>query len=285
MMKNKLAKTAVALGFLFPALGNSQDYSFTNGNFYIKPLVGTEFSISGDAVKASSISQTGATTLDFADGTVVTAAVAGQMDVPEVSYDEVFEQSLSFGGEIGYFVTDDINLYFKVNSVDADAKDFVAATATVNATITFDGNASNYTAGGTLLEGKFSDYNEVSFMFGANKQFEFGNNFSLHLGGGLGFSSIDKLDLTVSELISGNKNNEKLKYTKDSTVFAGEINTGAAYNINQFGFGLNLNYKYKGSPERDTTDFNFDNLETLEKANDAEGQHVFGLMGSISYRF
>ena len=284
-MKNKLAKTAVAVSFLFPALSNSQDYSFTNGNFYIKPLVGTEFSISGDAVKASSISQTGATTLDFADGTVVTAAVAGQMDVPEVSYDEVFEQSLSFGGEIGYFVTDDINLYFKVNSVDADAKAFVAATATVNATITFDGNASNYIAGGTLLEGKFSDYNEVSFMFGANKQFEFDNNFSLHLGGGLGFSSIDKLDLTVSELISGNKNNEKLKYTKDSTVFAGEINTGAAYNINQFAFGLNLNYKYKGSLERDTTDFNFDNLETLEKANDAEVQHVFGLMGSISYRF
>ncbi len=283
-MKNKLAKTAIALSLMLPVIGNSQDYSFTSGNFYIKPLVGTEFSISGDAVKASSISQTGSVTLDFADGTVVTAAGSGRLDVPDLSFEDVFEKSLSYGGEVGYFITDDINLYFKVNSVNADAKPFVAATANVNATITFNGTASSYT-GGTLLEGKFSDYSEVSFMFGANKQFEFENNFFLHLGGGLGFSSIDKLDLTVSELISGNKNNEKLKYTKDSTVFAGELNTGAGFNIDQFSIGLNASYKYKGSPERDTTDFNFDNLETLEKANDAEGQHVLGIMGSVSYRF
>ncbi len=283
-MKN-LLKLITSGAFLLPLTSYSQDYSLTNGNFYVKPLVGTEFSISGDAVKASSISQAGTTTLDFGGGTVVTANVAGQLDVPDVSYDDVFEQSLSFGGEIGYYIYDDVNLYFKVNSVTADAKDFVAATATVNGTITFGGVASNYTAGGTLLEGRFSDYGEVNFMFGANKHFEIENNFSLYLGGGLGFSSIDGMDLKVSELISGDKNHENLKYTKDSTVFAGELNTGAAYNIDQFAIGLNLNYRYKGSPERDTTDFNFDNVETLEHANDADGQHIFGLMGSLSYRF
>ena len=63
-MKNlyKLITTGMVL---LPFSSFSQDYSFTNGNFYIKPHVGTEFALSGDVVNASTYSQTAATTLTF----------------------------------------------------------------------------------------------------------------------------------------------------------------------------------------------------------------------------
>ena len=122
-------------------------------------------------------------------------------------------------------------------------------------------------------------------MFGVNKSFSF-DNFSLYFGGGLGFATIDGLDLTVFELVSGDRNNETIKFSKDSTVFSGELNTGVYHTFsNNFSIGLDANYRYKGSPDRDNTDFNTNDLDTLESANDADGQHVFGLLGSISYRF
>ena len=97
-----------------PFTSKSQDYSFTNGNFYIKPLVGTEFALSGDVVNSSSYSQTAATTLNFSDGTIVTAAATGSVDVPDVSFGDAFEQPISWGGEVGYYITDDTNLYSKL---------------------------------------------------------------------------------------------------------------------------------------------------------------------------
>ena len=51
----------------------------------------------------------------------------------------------------------------------------------------------------TLFEASFPDYEEVKVMFGANKNFSF-DNFSIYVGGGLGFATIDGLDLTVFEL-------------------------------------------------------------------------------------
>ena len=281
----KLSKIFVVCATCLPFTLKSQDYSFTNGNFYIKPLVGTEFALSGNVVNASTYSQTAATTLDFADGTIVTAAATGTVDVPDVSFGDAFEQPLSWGGEIGYYLTDDVNVYFKVNKVDADSEVFTAASANVNATVTFNGSAQNFTAGGNIFEASFSDYEEVNFMFGANKNFSF-DNFSLYFGGGLGFATIDGLDMTVFELVSGSRNSETIKFSKDSTVFSGELNTGVYHTFsNNFSVGLDANYRYKGAPSQDNTDFNNDNLDTLESANDAEGQHVFGLMGSISYRF
>ncbi len=282
-MKN-LFKLIISGAMFFPLTIFSQDYSFTNGNFYIKPHVGTEFALSGDVVNASTFSQTAATTLDFSDGTIVTAAATGTVTVPDISFGDAFEQPIAWGGEVGYYVTDDTNLYFKVNRIDADSNTFVAATASVNATVTFGGNAANYT-GGTLFEASFNDYEELNYMFGAQKNFSF-DNYSLYFGGGLGFASIKGLDLTVFETVTGNRNNETIKFSKDSTVFSGELNTGVYHTFsNNFSLGLDLSYKYKGSPERDTTDFNNDNLDTLEHANDADGQHVMGLNGSISYRF
>ena len=50
---------------------SSNDHSLNLGNFYVKPIVGTEIAISGDALKASTYSQTAATTLTFNDGTIV----------------------------------------------------------------------------------------------------------------------------------------------------------------------------------------------------------------------
>ncbi len=283
-MKN-LYKIISAGMVLLPLSSFSQDYSFTSGNFYIKPHVGTEFALSGDVVNASTYSQTAATTLNFSDGTIVTAAATGTVDVPDVSFGDAFEQPISWGGEIGYYITDDTNLYFKVNTVNADSETFVAATATVNATVTFNGSAQTFTAGANLFEASFSDYEEVNFMFGANRNFSF-DNFSLYFGGGLGLATIDGLDLTVFELVSGSRNSETIKFSKDSTVFSGELNTGVYHTFNNnLSIGLDANYRYKGSPERDTTDFNTNDLDTLESANDADGQHVFGLMGSISYRF
>jgi len=264
---------------------SSNEHSLHLGNFYIKPVIGTEFAISGDALKSSTYSQTAATTLTFSDGTIVTAGATGTVDVPDVSFNDAYDQPISFGGEVGYEFDNDIDGYFKVNHVSADSKTFIAATATVNATITFGGTSSSYTAGGTLFEGTFSDYSETSFLVGGRKYFN-RNKFNFSLGAGLGFSMIGDINLKVIEKISGNNNTETLKFSKDSTVFVGEINGGLNYDIDSdFTLGFDVGYKFKGASERDTTDFNTNNLDTLQSSNDSDGQHVIGILGSLSYRF
>lgn len=264
---------------------SSNDHSLNLGNFYVNPIVGTEIAISGDALKASTYSQTAATTLTFNDGTIVTAGATGTVNVPDVSFDDAYNQSISFGGEVGYKFDDDFDGYFKVNHVSADAKTFVAATASVNATITFGGTSSSYSAGGTLFEGKFSDYNETSFLIGGRKYFDH-NKFDFSLGAGLGFSMIGDIDLKVTEKISGSNNTETLEFSKDSTVFVGEINGGLNYDIDSdFTLGFDVGYKFKGASERDTGDFNSTNLDTLESSNDSDGQHVIGILGGLTYSF
>ena len=89
-MKN-LFKLITSGAMFFPLTIFSQDYSFTNGNFYIKPHVGTEFALSGRC-KCFTFSQTAATTLDFSDGTIVTAAATGTVTVPDISFGDAFEQ-------------------------------------------------------------------------------------------------------------------------------------------------------------------------------------------------
>jgi len=271
-----MKKFLSTLIILSPISLYSQDRSLIIDNFYIKPLGGTEFNIGGSISQEATLAVGG----NITQGGRAIANAAVTITAQEIDYDDAFDTMTSFGGEIGYNFSNDYFGFLRIMHNSADAQDFDAITA-----------AANFTFGGqntATVRGKFSDYSETSFIFGAGKSFDLSNGFHPYLSAGFGFATIDGLDLTLT---AAGLSTSAIAYSKDSTVFATDLKTGVEYltNVfesNQLSVGFDLGYRYKGGLESDETSINTTEASTLGSANDnIDGQHNFSIAGSLKLSF
>ena len=270
----KLLSTLILLS---PISLYSQDRSLIIDNFYIKPLGGTEFNIGGSISQEATLAL-GLGPITQGGRAINNAAVA--ITAQEIDYDDAFGTMTSFGGEIGYNFSNDYFGFLRIMHNSADAQDFDAITA-----------AANFTFGGqntSTVKGKFSDYSETSFIFGAGKSFDLLNGFHPYVSAGFGFATIDELDLTLT---AAGLSTTPIAYSKDSTVFVTDLKTGIEYltNVfenNQLSIGFDLGYRYKGGLESDETTLNATDALALGSANDdIDGQHNFSIAGSLKLSF
>ena len=250
------------------------------GKWSFTPYAGANVASSRDMVEG--ISGAGSVAVTFSDGSQLAAAVTATID--GLSFDDTHDIPVLAGFDVGYFISDDLEIFSGLHFVTAGGN----STKAIDITAGF-----NFVQGGTTtaiavtdtVNALFDDYNSWDISVGATKYFPMAD-FTPYIGGYAGYKHIDEMKLKLSFVTTG-VSTGKIKFYNESDVAFFGFHTGINKNFNMAGtpltFGIRARLDY--TPDLSDDDSDAGLITGGSATNDAGGGVDFGLTGQLSIPF
>ena len=275
IVKNRNLFFPILIVFLFPTSSFAEKgvWSFT-------PYGGAILATSRNMVESSALSLNGAIT--FSDGSQASAALAG--DVKELSFDDTHDARVLTGFDVGYFLSDDFEVFGGFQYIAADGKSTKAIDIT--AAFNFTDAAGTTTAIGATDTANvlFDDYDSWALKVGATKYFLMAD-FTPYIGGYAGYKHVDDMNAKLT-LVNANASGNIKFYDETDTGYFG-IHTGINKSLILGGipldFGVRARLDY--TPELDSNNSDTSLITGGNETHDSDGGVDFGFSGQLSIPF
>ena len=274
-MLRKLFLIGLVCAFLAPTnvFAEKGKWSFT-------PYVGANAATSRDMVKSQT--STIGTAITFADGSQFDAALA--ISTKNLDFDDTHNARILTGFDVGYFLTNNLEVFGGFQYVTASGSKISALEATAAGTFTDSAGTATAIAIGATADAKFDDYNSWAIKVGATQYFPMGD-YTPYVGGYGGFKHVDDMDATLTHSTTGAGSLKVKFYDSTGTGFFG-FHTGVNTSVTMGGTPVSLGVRARldYTPELDGDDADAD-LIGLGGSNDAGGGVDFGLTAQLSIPF
>ena len=248
------------------------------GKWPFTPYAGVNVATSRDMVASSVLSASGVIVVsDF----TMSATFAGT--VAELSFDDTHDTPVSAGFDVGYFISDDLEIFSGLHFVTASG----SSTKAIDITAGFNfvqGGVTTAIGATDTVNALFDDYNSWDISVGAAKYFPMAD-FTPYIGGYAGYKHIDEMKVKLT-LVTANVNGT-IKFYDDTDVGVLGIHTGINKNFNMEGtpltFGIRARLDY--TPDLSDDDSDADLITGGSATNDNSGGVGFGLTGQLSIPF
>ena len=250
------------------------------GKWSFTPYAGANVASSRDMVEG--MSGAGSAAITFSDGSQLAAAVTATID--DLSFDDTHDTPVLAGFDVGYFISDDLEIFSGLHFVTANATSAKVLSITAAGNFTSSGGTVTAFAVGETANVRFDDYDSWDISVGATKYFSMAD-FTPYIGGYAGYKHIDEMKFKLSFVTTG-VSTGSIKFYNESDVGFFGFHTGINKNFNMAGtpltFGIRARLDY--TPELDNDDSDVD-LVGAGGTNDAGGGVDFGLTAQLSIPF
>jgi|TARA_B100000959_G_C14830501_1_gene561700 hypothetical protein len=250
------------------------------GKWSFTPYAGANVASSRDMVEG--MSGAGSAAITFSDGSQLAAAVTATID--DLSFDDTHDTPVLAGFDVGYFISDDLEIFSGLHFVTANANSAKVLSITAAGNFTSSGGTVTAFAVGETANVRFDDYDSWDISVGATKYFSMAD-FTPYIGGYAGYKHIDEMKFKLSFVTTG-VSTGSIKFYNESDVGFFGFHTGINKNFNMAGtpltFGIRARLDY--TPELDNDDSDVD-LVGAGGTNDAGGGVDFGLTAQLSIPF
>ncbi len=275
IVKNRNLFFPILIVFLFPTSSFAE-----KGAWSFTPYGGAILATSRNIVESSALSLSGAIT--FSDGSQASASLAG--DVKELSFDDTHDVPVLTGFDVGYFLSDDFEVFGGFQYIAADGKSTKAIDIT--AAFNFTDAAGTTTAIGATDTANvlFDDYDSWALKVGATKYFLMAD-FTPYIGGYAGYKHVDDMNAKLT-LVNANASGNIKFYDETDTGYFG-IHTGINKSLILGGipldFGVRARLDY--TPELDSNNSDTSLITGGNETHDSDGGVDFGFSGQLSIPF
>ena len=250
------------------------------GKWSFTPYAGANVASSRDMVEG--MSGAGSAAITFSDGSQLAAAVTATIN--DLSFDDTHDTPVLAGFDVGYFISDDLEIFSGLHFVTANANSAKVLSITAAGNFTSSGGTVTAFAVGETANVRFDDYDSWDISVGATKYFSMAD-FTPYIGGYAGYKHIDEMKFKLSFVTTG-VSTGSIKFYNESDVGFFGFHTGINKNFNMAGtpltFGIRARLDY--TPELDNDDSDVD-LVGAGGTNDAGGGVDFGLTAQLSIPF
>ena len=248
------------------------------GKWSFTPYAGANVATSRDMIKSSVLSASAVIAIsDF----TVSATFAG--DVAELSFDDTHDTPVSAGFDVGYYISDDLEIFSGLHFVTAGGNSTKAIDITAGFNFVQGGTTTAIAATDTV-NALFDDYNSWDISVGATKYFPMAD-FTPYIGGYAGYKHIDEMKVKLTLVTAGVDGTIKF-YDDTDTAFFG-FHTGINKNFNMAGtpltFGIRARLDY--TPDLNDDDSSAGLITGGATTNDDGGGVDLGLTGQLSVPF
>ena len=248
------------------------------GKWSFTPYAGANVATSRDMIKSSVLSASAVIAIsDF----TVSATFAG--DVNELSFDDTHDTPVSAGFDVGYYISDDLEIFSGLHFVTAGGNSTKAIDITAGFNFVQGGTTTAIAATDTV-NALFDDYNSWDISVGATKYFPMAD-FTPYIGGYAGYKHIDEMKVKLTLVTAGVDGTIKF-YDDTDTAFFG-FHTGINKNFNMAGtpltFGIRARLDY--TPDLNDDDSSAGLITGGSTTNDDGGGVDLGLTGQLSVPF
>jgi hypothetical protein len=201
-------------------------------------------------------------------------AVPAVLDIGSRKFSKVYDAPAQFGIEMGYGLTDNIELFGGLNYANAEGSRIQVGTATVAAL----NNAVLPTFG------EFGDLTNFEFEGGA-RYFFAGETFSPYIGGSIGAVQQDavKATFTIPDAPAGGITLSNVPFFKKTTALSVGVEGGVSFGLSDTIDGrLSAGAKYIGAGRGDDTGLSGLGLGTI---NNGSERWSYPLKATIAVRF
>ncbi|MBT5956491.1 MAG: hypothetical protein HOG97_07000 [Candidatus Marinimicrobia bacterium] len=276
IVKNRNLFFPILIVFLFPTSSFAEKgiWSFT-------PYGGAILATSRNMVESKAWSLNGPITLS--DGSQLSGTVAA--DVNELSFDDTHDIPVLTGFDVGYFLSDDFEVFGGFQYIAADGKSTKAIDIT--AAGNFTDAAGTITAIGVTdtVNVLFDDYDSWALKVGATKYFLM-SNFTPYIGGYAGYKHVDDMNVKLTLASAANVSGNIKFYDETDTGYFG-IHTGINKSLILGGipldFGVRARLDY--TPELDSNNSDTSLIAGGNETHDSDGGVDFGFTGQLSIPF
>jgi hypothetical protein len=200
-------------------------------------------------------------------------AVPADLVIGSRKFSKVYDAPAQFGIEVGYGLTDNIELFGGLNYAKAEGSRIQVGTATVAA------------LGATLpVFGQFGDLETFEFEGGA-RYFFGGDTFSPFVGGSLGAVQQDKVaaTFTIPDAPAGGITLSNVPFFKQTTALSVGVEGGVAFGLSETIDGrLSAGAKYIGAGRGDDTGLSGLGLGSI---NNGSERWVYPIKATLAVRF
>jgi len=250
------------------------------GKWSFTPYAGANVASSRDMVEG--ISGAGSLAVTFSDGSQLAAAVTATIE--GLSFDDTHDTAVLAGFDVGYFISDDLEIFSGLHFVTASGNSTKVLTITGAGNFTSSGGTVTALALNETANVLFDDYDSWDISVGVTKYFSMAD-FTPYIGGYAGYKHIDEMKLKLSFVTTGVSTGSIKFYDDTDTAFFG-FHTGINKNFNMAGtpltFGIRARLDYTPELENDDSDIG---LISAGATNNAGGGVDFGLTGHLSVPF
>ena len=250
------------------------------GKWSFTPYAGANVASSRDMVEG--ISGAGSVAVTFSDGSQLAAAVTATID--DLSFDDTHDTPVLAGFDVGYFISDDLEIFSGLHFVTASGNSTKVLSVTAAGNFTSSGGTVTAFAVGETANVLFDDYDSWDISVGATKYFP-NPDFTPYIGGYAGYKHIDEMKFKLAFVTTG-VSTGSIKFYNESDVGFFGFHTGINKNFNMEGtpltFGIRARLDYTPELENDDSDIG---LIGAGATNNAGGGVDFGLTAQLSIPF
>ena len=250
------------------------------GKWSFTPYAGANAATSRDMVEG--ISGGFGVAVTFSDGSQLAAAVTATIE--DLSFDDTHDTSVLAGFDVGYFISDDLEIFSGLHFVTASGNSTKVLSITAAGNFTSSGGTVTALALNETANVLFDDYDSWDISVGATKYFP-NPDFTPYIGGYAGYKHIDEMKLKLSFVTTG-VSTGSIKFYKDSASGFFGFHTGINTKFDMEGtpltFVIRARLDYTQELENDDSDIG---LIGAGATNDAGGGVDFGLTGQLSIPF
>ena len=247
------------------------------GKWSFTPYAGVNVATSRDMVEG--MAGAGSVAVTFSDGSQLAAAVTATIE--DLSFDDTHDTPVLAGFDVGYFISDDLEIFSGLHFVTANGRSPQVLTITAAGNFTSSGGTVTALTLNEAANVRFDDYDSWDISVGATKYFP-NPDFTPYIGGYAGYKHIDEMKFKLTFETAG-VSTGRIKFYDESDVGFFGFHTGITTKIYQtltFGIRARLDY----TPELANNDVDID-LVGAGGTNDAGGGVDFGLTGQLSIPF
>ena len=251
------------------------------GKWSFTPYAGANVASSRDMVEG--ISGAGSVAVTFSDGSQLAAAVTATIE--GLSFDDTHDTAVLAGFDVGYFISDDLEIFSGLHFVTASGNSTKVLTITGAGNFTSSGGTVTALALNETANVLFDDYDSWDISVGVTKYFSMAD-FTPYIGGYAGYKHIDEMKLKLSFVTTGVSTGSIKFYDDTDTAFFG-FHTGINKNFNMAGtpltFGIRARLDY--TPDLNDDDSSAGLITGGATTNDDGGGVDLGLTGQLSVPF
>ena len=250
------------------------------GKWSFTPYAGANVATSRDMVEALSGTVAGAVT--FSDGSQLSGTVTAAID--GLSFDDTHDTPVLAGFDVGYFISDDLEIFSGLHFVTASGNSTKVLSVTAAGNFTSSAGTVTALALNETANILFDDYDSWDISVGATKYFPKAD-FTPYIGAYAGYKHIDEMKVKLT-LVTANVDGTIKFYDDTDTAFFG-FHTGANKDFSVGGtpltFGIRARLDY--TPELSDNDSDTGLVTGGSATNDNSGGVDFGLTGQLSIPF
>lgn len=250
------------------------------GKWSFTPYAGAVAATSRDMVESANLSV--GTAVTFSDGSQASATLAG--NVKELSFNDTHDTPILTGFDVGYFITDDLEIFGGFQYVTAGGDRTKAIDLTAAFTFTDSAGTATAIAATDTVDAEFDNYNSWALKVGATKYFPM-KNFTPYIGGYAGFKHVDDMKAKLT-IVNADVTGKIKFYDSTNTGFFG-FHTGAnkSFNVGNTPLTLGVRARLDYTPELDDDDSDTSLVTNGASTNDAGDGVDFGLTAQLSIPF